>query len=135
METLEIALLKHPSFAQLYRFGIIGIAAACTQFAGVLFLVHFFYLNPYLANALAFLVAFQVSFQGHKFWTFSSETEHSHTMPKYLVVALLSFCLNEGLYTYFLLRLNLNYSVALIIVLIIIPPVTFILSKFWAFAP
>ncbi len=134
MESIKIAFSKYPSLGQLFRFGIIGIAAACTQFAGVFILVHFFHLHPLLANVFAFLVAFQVSFHGHKFWTFASEAKHLHAMSKFLVVALLSFCLNEGLYTYFLLRLHLNYLVALVIVLIIVPPITFILSKFWAFA-
>lgn len=54
-------------------------------------------------------------------------------MLKFFLVSGLSFCLNESLYAIFLEELHLYYSVALALVLLIVPPVTFILSKLWAF--
>lgn len=136
MESIKtlVSTDKHSAFWQLFRFGVIGGIAAFTQLVGVFILVDGFHLHPLLANVFAFLIAFQVSYYGHKLWTFSSEAKHSHAMSKFLVVATLSFILNEGLYSYFLHEFNLNYLVTLIIVLLIVPPVTFILSKFWAFA-
>lgn len=136
MESIKLRLniIKHPAFWQLFRFGVIGTLAAFTQLIGVYGLVDGFHLTPLVANIFAFIIAFQVSYHGHKLWTFASEAKHLHAMSKFLVVAVLAFLLNEGLYSYFLHEFNLNYLITLVIVLVIVPPITFILSKFWAFA-
>jgi putative flippase GtrA len=116
---------------QLLRFGAVGIAAMTVHWAVVALLVPLGS-QPLLANIAAFAVAFNVSYAGHRHWTFATpHTSHS-TFKRFLGVALLGFALNEALY-YVLLRAGMEYRLALMLVLVAVAALTFVLSRFWAF--
>lgn len=124
---------------QLARFGVVGIAAMAVHWLMVAVLVPLGAL-PLIANVVAFAVAFNVSYIGHRNWTFATDTtvdvavgDRGTPFKRFFGVALLSFVLNEILY-YLLLRYTaLDYRVALFIVLIAVAALTFILSRYWAF--
>lgn len=116
---------------QLARFGVVGIAAMAVHWLVVAALVPLG-LAPLLANIVAFAVAFNVSYAGHRHWTFAATARHESTFKRFLGVALLSFALNEILY-YLLLRAGLEYRVALFLVLVAVAALTFVLSRYWAF--
>src|SRR5262245_46550683 len=84
-------------------------------------------LMPLIANVVGFGVAFNVSYFGHRNWTFASDRAHRATFWRFLTVALISFAINELLYS-ILLRW-LDYRVALAIVLVAVAALTFVLSK------
>jgi putative flippase GtrA len=86
------------------------------------------------ANIVAFALAFQVSYFGHRYWTFShTVAEHRAAVPKLLLVSISNFFANEGLFYFFMSTFKLPYTVALLLVLAILPIVTFTFSKFWIF--
>ncbi|MCW5590408.1 MAG: GtrA family protein [Legionellales bacterium] len=119
---------------QIIQFGIVGSLAALIHLSVVILLVSTFAIPPLFANLFAFIIAFNVSYFGHRWWTFNT-AEHSlhQSLFKFFVVAALSFILNETLFYIFLYDFHLFYALALLLVLIIVPPLTFLLSKFWAF--
>ena len=119
---------------ELIWFAVIGISALLVHFLLVLLLVPQG-LQPLLANVLAYLLAFQVSYWGHRLKTFeAAHLPHSQTLPRFFAVASLSFLLNEGMY-YLLLRFTpLDYRMALLLVLFCVAVVTFVLSRLWAFS-
>lgn len=122
-----------PLFRQIFRFGVVGVIAAVAHFNMVVFLVQNFQYAPLVANAFAFLVSFQMSYWGHRLWTFGDTvTLHRVAIPKLLLVQLINFLANETLF-YIFLSCNLPYPIALIIVLTILPIFTFISSKLWIF--
>lgn len=125
---------KH-TFWQLTKFGVVGCMAAVANFLVVVAVVECLHWSPLWANVIAFACAYQISFSGHHFWTFAC-TERVGRFPwlKFLLVALVSFALNEGLFFVFLTYVGWHYTWSLITVLLIVPPLTFICSKFWAFA-
>jgi putative flippase GtrA len=91
-------------------------------------------LPPLHANMVAFVFAFQVSYFGHRFWTFNETIiEHRVAMPKLLLISSANFFANEGLFYFFLNTFQLPYTVALLLVLAILPVVTFTVSKLWIF--
>lgn len=116
---------------QLARFGAVGVAAMAVHWLVVALLVPLG-MAPLLANAIAFAVAFNVSYHGHRNWTFVATTPHATTFGRFLGVALLSFALNEALY-YALLQRGVEYRLALAIVLVAVAALTFVLSRYWAF--
>lgn len=121
-------------FWQLFRFGVVGCSAALINFLVVFALVEWASWRSLIANIIAFACAYQVSFIGHHFWTFASEHRVGRfPWLKFLLVALISFALNEFLFFVFLHIVGLYYLLALLCVLLIVPPVTFVCSKFWAF--
>jgi len=116
---------------QLIRFGIVGVSAMAVHFAVVSLLVPRG-MAPLLANFPAFLVAFQVSYLGHRHWTFREQGHGSSSYLKLLVVSLSSFAANEGLYAV-LLHMGLGYRAGLAVVLVLVSAITFLASRFWVF--
>lgn len=120
---------------QLARFGVVGVAAMAVHWLVVAALVPLG-AAPLIANIVAFAVAFNVSYAGHRRWTFAAATPAAPASGtpfwRFLGVALLSFALNETLY-YGLLRQGMEYRLALFVVLVAVAALTFVLSRYWAF--
>jgi len=122
-----------PLIRQIARFGIVGVTAATTHFAIVVALVQYASIPPLVANLFAFMVSFQVSYWGHRAWTFSGTAVlHSEALPKLLLVQICNMAANETLF-YIFLQMHLPYQIALLLVLSILPIFTFLLGKFWVF--
>ncbi|TAK73602.1 MAG: GtrA family protein [Gammaproteobacteria bacterium] len=120
---------------QLFRFGIVGATAAVLHMSVVVLLVQTQGLAPLVANIAGFIVAFQLSYWGHRLWTFSdTHVLHRTALPRLLIVQLINFAANEALF-YFFLMLHLPYLIALLLVLMILPIFTFFSSKKWVFGP
>lgn len=122
-------------FGQLFRFGVVGsLAALVNMFVVWLLVEKVFFLPPLGANVFAFLIAFWVSYFGHSRLTFNhAKHDVGYAVPRFFLVAVLSFLLNEGFYFLLLHFTSLPYLWALFLVLAIVPVFTFILSRFWAF--
>lgn len=120
-------------FRQLFRFGIVGLTSAAAHFFMVVLLVKLVHLHPLISNIFAFLVAVNVSYWGHRLWTFNHKKHNHSTMLKFLVVSTNSFLLNEGLFAILLKFTNLHYTYAVMIAIGIVAIVTFLFSKLWAF--
>lgn len=117
---------------EFLRFGCVGVVAMLTHFVVVLLLVPAG-LNPLVANVVAFFVAFQISFYGHRNWTFNV-SPRPRQYSSMMAVSLAAFAMNEGLYALLLRQGRMNYQIALAVVLVVIAMVTFIGAKFWAFS-
>ena len=128
-------ILNTPILHQLLKFGTVGVLAAMVHMLAVVLLVESEMLPPLYANIGGFLLATNVSYLGHRHWTFhaSQSSRYLTSHLQFLFVAAFSFCLNEGLYYLLLSYTHLPYALALFIVLAIVPPITFLLSKFWVF--
>ncbi|MBS0293682.1 MAG: GtrA family protein [Proteobacteria bacterium] len=119
---------------QPLQFVLVGGCAAATHLAVVALLVQATQMAPLIANVLAFLVAFVVSYNGHALLTFADARAHGWAVvARYFAVASLSFVANELLYAIALDWLHWPYLWSLAGVLLLVAVVTFALSKFWAF--
>jgi len=122
-----------PFFLQVLRFGIVGLTAAGIQLGTVILLVQWGRLEPLTANIFGFAFAFQMSYWGHRLWTFNqADVPHRIALPKLLFIQSLNLTAHETLF-YVFLTMKLPYPIALIIVLTIMPIFTFITSKVWVF--
>lgn len=119
---------------QALQFVLVGGAAAATHLLVVGLLVHWAGMAPLVANGLAFLVAFGVSYNGHALLTFAqAQARGWAVVGRYFAVASLSFAVNELLYAAALRWLEWNYLVSLLLVLLLVAVGTFVLSKTWVF--
>jgi putative flippase GtrA len=124
--------LPKPS-SQLFFFSSVGAMAALAHLLIVLNLVHYLNFEPLLANVIAFLFAFNVSYAGHKYLTFANLAEQKQLrLPYFFAVAASAGILNEILYFFILNYTNMHYLVALTLVLGLVAVYTFVLSRFWA---
>ena len=123
---------------RIARFGIVGLTAAAVHYWVVIALVEVVLIAPLQANVGGFFVAFWISYFGHRHWTFSdavathNEGEHSSFL-RFLLVALLGFCMNELLFYLLLRYAGWPYYFALAVVVFTVAVMTYVLSRLWAF--
>ena len=120
-------------FRQAARFGIVGIAATVTHVAIAWCANHLAGLVPYLANSLGFGIAFAVSYLGHFYWTFRRRDGHLKAQVRFAVVAGTGFALNNVIIWVTVDRLGLSFDLALVLIVLLVPPATWLLSRLWAF--
>lgn len=115
----------------LMRFGGVGVAATLVHLAvaGASFWL-WPTISPFIANLLAFLVAFQVSFWGHRHFTFRRNGK-GH---RFFVLALAGFALNNGVLGALLAATSLDGFVAIVLATFTVPLLMYIAARFWAFA-
>ncbi|MDP3268710.1 MAG: GtrA family protein [Legionella sp.] len=118
---------------QMFYFFIIGIFAASLHLGIVFILTDFMDIRPLIGNVFAFFIAFNFSYLGHKYLTFSKlPNEKKLSLPHFFMVSGSAGLLNEVLYFIFLRFIAINYLLALFCVLGLVAIYTFILSRCWA---
>lgn len=121
-------------FTRIASFVAVGCAAAAVHFGVVVWLVSGHAMPPLLANIAGWLVAFLVSFLGQWQLTFrASEAPWRSAMPRFFVLSLAGFAINESAYAVLLHWSDLPYDVLLAAVLVGVAVMTYLLSSHWAF--
>jgi putative flippase GtrA len=120
---------------ELLWFGIVGVSAMLVHLGSVALVLVPLGLPPLVANMVAFLLAFQVSYLGHHRFTFSAAgAPIARSRRRFFLVALSSFLVNEAMYALLLRFTELDYRAALAIVLVAVAALTFFSARQWAFA-
>ena len=89
---------------------------------------------PELANATGFMVAFFVSFGGHRLLSFrDASTTVAQSFQRFVVTALAGFATNELVFVLLLRVAGWPALLALFVALVVAAGQTFLLSRFWAF--
>jgi putative flippase GtrA len=119
------------------RFIAVGSSAAAVHWAVVRLSVEALGLVPLVANVVGWMIAFVVSFSGHRYWTFAetSGRDTRESLWRFGLVSLGGFVLNELSYAAVLSVGALRYDLALGLVLVGLAAVTFVVSRWWAFRP
>jgi putative flippase GtrA len=114
-------------------FLLVGASAALTHV--LVFALTKDRMLPELANALGFVVAFGVSFVGHR-WLSFKDTSMSllQSLRRFAVTALAGFACNELVFVVVLRGFGWADMPALFLALVLAAGQTFLLSRFWAFA-
>ena len=118
---------------QLLSFGSVGMLATLAHVAVAYALLTATSINPYAANLAGFLSAVGISFFGNARVTFAYGEAWWPAFTRFAVVSLTSL----GLTTAILAVVEaqaLPYWAYVLATLAIVPPLTFLLSKFWVFA-
>lgn len=118
---------------QIIRFGSVGLIASAVHYLIAIIMISADVL-PLWANFFAFVIAFNVSFFGHFYWTFTHvQAFRLSAALRFLCVAVSGFCLNESLYYCLLRWTDVGPQWSLLFVLFIVSGFTFLLSRAWAF--
>ncbi|MBK6869019.1 MAG: GtrA family protein [Burkholderiales bacterium] len=113
-------------------FTAVGVAAALTHLA--VFALAQPRMWPELANALGFVVAFGVSFAGHRRLSFrDTGTSALQSLRRFGATALAGFAVNEAVFVLLLRAFGWPSWLALVLALIVAAGQTFVLGRFWAF--
>ena len=118
-----------------FWFVLVGASAALTHmaaFAFVVFLVPTLW--PEIANVAGFLVAFLVSFVGHRRLSFQDAgTSLMQSFVRFAATAVAGFVTNEAVFIALFRVLQLPTWMALMSGIVMSAVQTFVLSRFWAF--
>ncbi|WP_416759298.1 GtrA family protein [Roseateles sp. So40a] len=121
--------------ARPLRFLLVGVAATMVHWVVVAATVSTFGWEPLRANLVAWLTAAGVSFIGHQRWTFGSRRAATRSAaPRFLVVSLAGFVLNQVMFASLLRWTEFQYGTALAVVLLLTASVTYLASNLWAFS-
>lgn len=90
-------------------------------------------LSPLAANFTGYAAAVVFSYFGHAFLTFRRHAWRGDQFARFVVVSLVGLGLNQAIVHVGADRLGLPFWVCLGLVVAGVPPMTFLLSKLWAF--
>lgn len=117
-----------------YRFAIVGIAATVTHAGVALALTYFDLAHPLIANLIAFVIAFAVSFTGHHLWSFPGEKRWRRRMLRFFSLAFAGFLANSVALAGWLAWVPLPDEIGILASIALIPVVTYLGARLWAFA-
>jgi putative flippase GtrA len=116
-----------------FWFGLVGLTAAVVHTGVFAFLRESMW--PELANALGFVVAFGVSFTGHRYLSFADTTTGvGQSLLRFCVTALLGFAANELSFVLMWRGLGWPALPSLWGAMVVAAAQTFLLGRWWAFA-
>ena len=121
---------------RVWRFLVVGLVATFSHLSVALLLMSFLELNALLANVLAFVTAFSLSFSGNYFWTFrhnESGPSIRSAMFQFLVVSASAFVINSTALFALITLVGVEEHLAVLLSAILVPAYTFIMSRFWVF--
>lgn len=135
--TNGVSVKTSETFWQANRFALVGAAATAVHLLVVKIyfsLVQTGALTPvkydeYMANSLAFMVAFSISYFGHRYFTF----KQAGSIIRLFLVALTGFLINNIVLTGLLNFSAISGWLAVTISTLTVPIITFILAKAWVF--
>ena len=114
------------------KFGIVGLVATCMHLAVALWMISMG-VQAILANFIAFLCAFSLSFLGHFKWTFNSRANCAQAFTRFFFITLIAFIGNNAVLMGLIEKNIMSEKLAVSIAVLIIPVITFVSSRIWVF--
>ena len=115
------------------RFGLVGMVSTTVHILVVWLLLVSTVFSPIVANTIAFLTAFGVSFVGNYRWTFGSPGNVGRAIKRFLLISVSAFLMNTLLLAILLRGEWFSPIVAAIFSAAVVPFITFVTSRFWGF--
>jgi putative flippase GtrA len=119
-------------FREVICFGLVGVTATLVHYVIALLAIEAVQVNIYVGNLTGYLCALSVSYFGHGKLTFRAALCHN-VFRRFACVSLLTFCASELLLAGLENSLHLSHRIAMAIVVICVPAVSFALNKFWVY--
>jgi len=126
------------------KFVVIGGAATLLQFFLLGLFVELGWLRPTLASATSYACSSVFNYLANYHLTFTSKQNHSQTLPKFVVTALIGVALNTALFSFFLFLLDnylltgtnlltAAYLIAQLFATLLTLIVNYLMHKFWIY--
>lgn len=115
------------------RFGLVGLISTVVHIAIVFLLLTFASVGPILANTLAFLTAFCISFTGNYLWTFRSPGSPRRAIFRFFVIAVSAFIVNTLVLAFLVHKGWFSPVESAVLSASIVPVISFFASRLWGF--
>lgn len=120
---------------QIRSFLGVGLLATLLHVTVALMAEAIWNVSPRLANLLGFAVAVGLSYLGHALATFGNPAGHAVQIPRFVALSLAALALSTGITVLVCSVLDGPFLVAQAAVAATVPFLTFVVSRFWVFAP
>lgn len=117
---------------EILAFAGVGVAASATHVAVGLAAAHLLGLAPLVANILGFCAAVGVSYLGNSAITFGSDVRSGSALARFCIASLIAFSLNQAIVFCLTVLAGWPYAASLAVVVVTVPPLTFLACKYWA---
>lgn len=121
-ELARIAKFALVGLSTTLLYGVFAYGAARTGLVG-----------PFGASSLGYLGAFAVSYLGHLHFSFAVAPDHRRQFWRFAVVTATTFAITLALTWLVVRHLGRPYWVSVVVVMIAIPPASYLLNRFWVF--
>lgn len=122
-----------PLTQQIPLFAIVGAFATLTHVAVALIVREIGGLSPMAANFAGYLMAVGVSYTGNARLTFRRRALHAPQIVRFAAVSLAGLALTQGLTWGLVEELGWPFWLALGVIAVAVPAMSFVLSRLWAF--
>ena len=119
---------------QILRFGGVGVMATVVHVVVALLMHEAVGLAPVPANFAGFTGALLLSYLGHAHYTFGVGSGQGGQFLRFLFVALFGLATSTGTVWVLDTRLGVDFAVAMAVVAVLVPLVTYLALRFWVFA-
>jgi putative flippase GtrA len=119
---------------QLCVFGLVGIVATAVHYTVALSTHEFFGIALMIANLFGYVCAVGVSYIGHGRFTFRAKFTRRN-FRRYVVTSVSVLFASELLLAFLESYAGISHRLSLAAAVLIIPPVSFALNKFWVYRP
>ncbi len=121
-------------FGLMVRYGLVGVLASLIHAGISLAILALFDIQPFWSHAIGFVGGLITAYLGHYHYSFKDDGEHKHRFPKFAITAGTGFALHQSGVYLLVNQLQLAYKTqALPLLMVSVPVVTFLMSKFWVF--
>lgn len=120
--------------AQISRFAGVGLIATLTHVCAALVAQGGFGAPAQLANFIGFCCAVALSYFGHAHFTFGVTDAPGTRLPRFVTVSLLGLAVSSGITFIVHTQMGFAFPVAMALVAVTVPAMTFVGAKLWAFA-
>lgn len=115
------------------RFAIVGAVATVVHMTVVWTLAGVYGVQVFVANVIAFGIAFAFSFAGHHWWTFRSPGSARRRLVRFSVIAVGGFAVNSFVLSMVLWTGLLSPANAALVAVAVVPVLSFVFSRLWGF--
>lgn len=119
------------TIVRVLRFGVSGVAATGVHVAIATTLINGFSTTQVTANGVAFVCANVCSYLLNALWSFSAKPGGANFL-RFYCVSLFGLALTLAI-SWTAQTLGLSYWAGLACILTVVPPITFVLHRFWTF--
>jgi putative flippase GtrA len=120
---------------RIIRFSLVGICATFVYILVSILANEIFRITPVLASILAQIAGFVVSYFGHSVYSFQVKADHRLFLRRFALITSLTFVLSTSA-TWLIADVGrFSPRVAIAVVAVLIPFVSYLCNRFWVFAP
>src|ERR1035437_731185 len=126
-------MIKHKSFIQFIKFGIVGISNTLLTALTIWILLKVLHCSDYFSNFAGYIVGLLNSFIWNRKWTFESKTKVSITLFKFIVTFAISYLFQLGNLYVLLHFTHIDSYICQLISIVVYTFINFILNKNYTF--